>query len=117
MRTRRFVVKAISIVILLGLAGCYNEEEAIAENQTIAHSITMALEHYEQTYGAYPDTLDELSSEFIAQIPLTVDGEEFRYHNYADSEIRFRLAFSVNADCGCGYEAKFEVWECSSDPE
>jgi hypothetical protein len=115
MRAWRFVVYGISIVILLGLVGCYDEEDAIAENQARADSIIMALELYEQTYGAYPDTLDELSPEFITQIPLTVDGYEFGYRTYPS--IGYDLGFSLRTNYGCGYYAIYQVWECGSGVE
>ena len=102
---------AVGMVALLCLVGCYNEEEAIAENEAIAVSIITALELYEQAYGAYPDTLDELSPEFMDQIPLTVDGEVFGYRGYSSAE--YGLAFSLRSGLTCGYLPRSEVWECS----
>ena len=73
------MVWALSIVMLLGLAGCFNQEAAIAENKALANDIVVALELHAQTYGAYPDTLDELR-ELSGQmaIPVTkIDGDFF----------------------------------------
>jgi len=103
--------------VLLGLCGCQSLEDEIAENETKAKAIIAALDLYQQTYGMYPDTLEELSPVFIYRVPLTADEEEFQYRNYDDSELGYRIAFSVNSNYGCGYEAKFEEWECSPDPE
>lgn len=95
---------------------CYKENPVITENEAIAQSIMEALGQYEQVYGTYPETLDELSPKFIDEIPLTVDGYEFSYRYY--SEIGYEIGFSVRnifgaVESGCGYMSRFDMWECS----
>jgi hypothetical protein len=117
---RNFTVFAVCIVTLLGVVGCYNEEDVVAENEAIASSIIVAIEFYEQTYGAYPNTLDELSPEFLDQIPLTVDGYEFDYRPYPS--FGYDLGFGLRnifggTYTGCGYLPEYKVWECGSGVE
>ncbi len=57
----------------------------------------IALMHYRQVHGRYPDSLTELVPEFLPQVPLDpYDGKPLRYGTHA--EVERRIVYSVGED-------------------
>lgn len=112
---------ALLIGIIL-LSDGYSEQEQITKNEARAQPLILALESYRDTYGDYPDTLEQLTPAFITEIPATVHGDPYDFHNYTygqnDPDGFFEISFAVHrplgaAPMGCGYQSRFGgFWEC-----
>jgi hypothetical protein len=70
---------------------------AMAEAERRILITAIALERYRGKYGSYPNSLAQLSPEFLKAVPLDfMDGQPLRYRPTADGHF---LLYSVGLDC------------------
>lgn len=89
----------------------------IEDNKTRAQIIIDAIEQYETAHGFSPSSLDTLVPEFLIEIPVTIDGEEFLYdgeEQNSSSRADWIIQFNVPSEMmGCAYISRSRRWECS----
>jgi len=72
-----------------------------------------ALARYQQAHGQFPDRLNLLVPAYLAQIPTTISGQEYKYER--DTLEGYYLIFQVASDqsLACGYNQRLKGWDCS----
>jgi hypothetical protein len=89
-----------------------SKDEEIKINQEKGAKIIDALNRYEQVHGQFPETLHDLTPNFLDEIPKTVDGSDFEYQLYNLSEPYF-LSFDVGNRPACSYFLRGNLWDCT----
>ncbi len=102
---------AISIVFSVSLVSCIKSINIEAENRNRAEIIISALYEFQQVHSRFPNSLIELSPEFLESIPVTVCGDDFLYRE--NSVYGFYIFFEVRLHYGCGFTDQLQEWECS----
>ena len=106
-----------SLLFILFLSSCSSVEEPpgvgekAEQGYAVCNPIVDALERYHNDKGAYPETLNELTPEYLATVPQEVNNYPIRYDPVEGS---FMLAFEyagpgINV---CIYSPEDE-WKCS----
>lgn len=112
MNSRNMIV--LGSFLILVLSACGDTTGDIPANQERANELVQAISNYAQEYGRFPDRLDVLVPEFIAEIPYTVGGREFHYYRlYEPDEYLLYFEVTDKSSYGCGYSSRLEDWECS----
>ena len=85
----------------------------ISANERLAGPVLMAIGRYEEDHGCASEDLSGLVPTYLAAIPKTVGGQDFRF--YLDDKGRYYLCFDVLSDptVGCCYYGRLQSWDCS----
>jgi hypothetical protein len=113
---KKFYLLMSCWILVLCLSACSTNRttnEIITANQERASEIISALARYQQAHGQFPDQLDLLVPTYLAQIPITISGQNFEYQPNALEG--YYLLFLVDSDesLACGYNKRLEGWDCS----
>ena len=113
----RLVAGALLLVAIFGSSRIAATLQRTARDQT-ALDVLVALEAYKQSRGSYPETLDELVPDFVAEVPRPAIGlyrdedDRFAYSNYGDS---YALEFASVLWVQCQYSPPYQF--AAADPE
>jgi hypothetical protein len=108
----------VIIALMIGIVACGISDEAPGEGAKaekgyeLSATIIDALETYRAENGGYPDTLDALVPDYLAQLPADPVIDSF---NYVPQDDGYKLSFhyygpGVNT---CDYSSASEAWDCS----
>jgi ABC-type transport system substrate-binding protein len=91
-----------------------NPANEIEYNMIQGNKIIDAIERYYEANGYYPENLDCLVPVYLAEIPLTKDGQTFKYrlNDYFIYGLSFNIPGTENVHGGCGYNKRSPFWEC-----
>ena len=125
---KKTAVVLFSILLLFIFCGCndgsdvdrpemtYQEEITIGEK--LGDSIIQKIEAFYSEHGKYPDSLEDLIPKYLDEVPVTINGDPFRYQlNQVNIYI---LSFKVvrhDLPTSCGYLRNIETWDCSHGVE
>lgn len=92
------------------ISGCGPMSLADQEiNELAMQPVINALELYKHDQGIYPAQLKDLVPDYLKSIPDLTTGDEPSYYilnnNYA-------IYFVVSDNQACGYDPRFQQWEC-----
>lgn len=111
------IIQTCRMIALLSsalvIAAC-SDVDAKQTNQNTAATIVAAIKQYEKTKGHLPETLDELAPNYLAEIPVDVDGNAFSYR--LDRLEGYYLCFDAPQfeRAGCCYYGRLEIWDCTA---
>jgi hypothetical protein len=114
---RRLVAGALLLLAIVGANRIASALQRQARDAT-ALQVLVALEEYKKQHRTYPDTLEELVPDFLAEVPRPAIGlirdedDRFQYSNYGDS---YALEFASVLWVQCQYSPPYEF--ASADPE
>lgn len=82
------IISILAGIIMPSFFGKSNDARNAAAKQMIAGTFSMALDMYEQDYGRYPDTLDQLVGKYIniPSVPPDPWGNEYKYAPNSSSD-------------------------------
>jgi len=111
------VALTICCFLAVSLSACMSEDDEIEANKERASKIIQAVYAFEQAQGRFPEHLDELVPEHIAEMPKTVQGSDFIYYvvrseHYDPGHFDLGFELASRRNMGCGYSSKYENWEC-----
>ena len=112
----RNALTALGCLLVMALSACSDTKSNITANQRRASELIQAINTYTHKHGQFPDKLDDLTPEFIDEIPTTVGGRDFDYFRLVNEYV---LSFDVTnvRGLGCGYSSYLMDWECSFGAE
>lgn len=102
------LIQLFAFSLASSCAGINKDVESI--NKERAEVIISALYDFKQINNTFPGSLNELTPDFLVEIPRPVLGGEFSYTTKVDG---FILGFRLRSNYGCGYTDRFGQWECS----
>jgi len=113
----RFTAGALLLVAIFGSSRIAATLQRTARDHT-ALDVLVALEKFKQERGTYPETLDELVPDYVAEVPRPAIGlirdedDRFAYSNYGDS---YALEFASVLWVQCQYSPPYQF--AAADPE
>jgi hypothetical protein len=116
--TARTVPIAFYFALLLMLSACMSKvkaEESMKKNQVQAQDLIKAINTYHQQRGQLPEQLDVLVPDYLNELPVTIENQEFAYNtvDVADYHLCFYIPRTKN--WGCCYIHRLERWDCFLD--
>ncbi len=113
----RFVAGAVLLVAIFGSYRAASLAQRTARDVT-ALDVLVALEEYKKERETYPETLDELVPDYVAEVPRPAIGlirdedDRFAYSNYGDS---YALEFASVLWVQCQYSPPYQF--AAADPD
>jgi hypothetical protein len=113
----RFAAGALLLLAIFGSYRIASLSQRTARDET-ALDVLVALEAYKKDRETYPETLDELVPDYVAEVPRPAIGlirdedDRFAYSNYGDS---YALEFASVLWVQCQYSPPYSF--ASADPE
>ncbi len=113
----RFAAGAVLLLAIFGSYRIASLSQRAARDQT-ALDVLVALEAYKKDRATYPETLDELVPDYVAEVPRPAIGlirdedDRFAYSNYGDS---YALEFASVLWVQCQYSPPYSF--AAADPE
>lgn len=99
-------------LMLFGLSR-ESARQAQTFNLTQGDVIVSAIYAYEEKYQTVPTSLDQLSPEFLAEIPLTQAQTPFVYNPTGRLKNEpWSISFEIEGYGGCAYRPHYQFWDC-----
>ncbi len=92
--------------------------EEVNANIERADDLLRAIQAYERDHGQFPESLAVLVPTYVARIPETIAGGDYRYRLDDRYGQLYYLCFDIaaNPSRGCCYHRRLEIWDCSPGP-
>jgi hypothetical protein len=99
--------------LILGSVACSDPEQDNAKDMATGEQIINALNLYNWDHGEYPIQLSDLSPQYLAELPKTIENKDFAYH--LDKLEGYYLCFGTGnkGKYGCCYNRRLESWDCT----
>jgi hypothetical protein len=92
MKAKIIFLLAVIVFCAACPAPCDVSESEAAPIQSEAAPIIQALESYRAARNNYPNSLDDLTPDYLREIPKTLGGRVFQYNRNSEKEYFLRIA-------------------------